>query len=64
MKKLITISTLAALLSVGIATNASAFPHRGYVAPARAYAPPADGYVHHDVWGHWGNYYGPMIHAP
>jgi hypothetical protein len=18
----------------------------------------------HDVWGHWGSYYGPMVHAP
>jgi hypothetical protein len=17
-----------------------------------------------DVWGHWGNYYGPLVHAP
>jgi len=21
-------------------------------------------YRHHDVWGHWGNYYGPLIHGP
>ena len=20
-----------------------------------------DGYVHRDVWGHWGTYYGPMV---
>ena len=21
-------------------------------------------YRHHDVWGHWDNYYGPLIHGP
>jgi len=22
------------------------------------------GPTEHDVWGHWGAYYGPMVHAP
>ena len=77
MKKLITISALAALLSAGIVTNASAFPHRGLAfayggaatfhpgavvaAPYAAHVGPAPVY---DVWGHWGSYYGPMVPAP
>jgi len=66
-----------------------ASPYGPYVVPAPAYVSPPDVYagdtviggpygyggralvggaVHrgavHDVWGHWGSYYGPMVHAP
>jgi len=89
MTKLMTISTLAAVLSMAIATNANAFPpyappsvHVGdadiggaygyggkaFVGGAAPFAGTRAGHfqpdVHHDVWGHWGDYYGPMVHAP
>ena len=125
MTKLVTMSALAAVLSVAIAAKANASPHRRqpfahggaatshhgaiwrstgrrrsgvavgaaggfavgaiagavvaspygpYVAPAPFYVSSPDvdardtGHFHrdagHDVWGHWGNYYGPMVFAP
>lgn len=71
MTKLVIMSTLAAVLSVAIATNATAFPHRG---SAFAHGRVAAGVVGgagqfdrgagDDVWGHWGSYYGPMVGVP
>jgi len=76
MTKLMTISTLAVVLSAAIATDANAFPRHGL-----AFAHSGAAASHHgavwrgggwrgggvavgsrwDPWGHWGAYYGPMI---
>ena len=37
--------------------NASATPAAPYIGEADRY----HGYEGHDVWGHWGAYYGPML---
>jgi hypothetical protein len=37
--------------------NASAAPGAQYIAEGDRFR----GYEGHDVWGHWGTYYGPML---
>ena len=72
MTKLMTISTLAVILSAAMATNANALARHGL-----PFAHGGAAAFHHgavwtggrgvavgyrwDPWGHWGAYYGPMI---